>query len=474
MSWRSCSRLVAFALVASCGFSAPNAALDDGGTSALPDGAAPMPDVFIPPPVPCMTIGEASCVGDTGDGVHFERLRQCQVMGQEPVETVCPWRCVSSPTARCRKLVPSGGAVTSADLDPTMGLTAKDWSNNSIQFNTSDGSIRVGNTQVRGATTGIDAGVEFKVVSGVGIWRFQSLKLTGGVEVRGTNAAAFVAIEQVQVIGELDARGDCQGTNAGPGGFPGGSERQNGGGGGSGGERGDGNNQNCSGGGGGAYGGSGGDGGGDRDGGDPSGDLLISMLRGGGGGGGGGGDNNNGGSGGGGGGAIQIVANQRVVIDGVNGLSPGGVNAGGCGGKPNTGCGGGGGAGGAILVEAATVVLDTAVLAVNGGGGAGGRSGQPGQNGARSLDDANGGNGGNDPDGGGPQQGGGDGGNGAAGARLSGTDGQDRQRAGGGGGGAGRIRFNSLTGGLQIVGNVFVSPLLANGSTVSRGPARVE
>ncbi len=183
MSRRFCSRLVGVAIVSACGFSATNMA--EPPTGNTDGGAPPPPDVFIPPPVvPCADLTFKQCVGDTGGGT-FEQLRECKVVGEEPVDTVCPWRCVDDPMPRCRTLVPSGGAVTSTDLMPTTGLTAKQISGGLTQvaFDTTTGAIRIGGAIVRNGVTGIDAGIDFVVRNGVGIWRFQSLEL-GNIVVR--------------------------------------------------------------------------------------------------------------------------------------------------------------------------------------------------------------------------------------------------------------------------------------------------
>jgi hypothetical protein len=149
------------------------------------------------------------------------------------------------------------------------------------------------------------------------------------------------------------------------------------------------------------------------------------------------------GEGGNGGGAIQLIAAGSIAVDGV-------IHVGGNGGW-NSGVfdpagvlsqqASGGGSGGSILLEAPTVDV-TGTLAANGGGGGGSAVGgdatpdiQVAQGGIGNATRAAGGNG-------------------SAAAGLNGEDGTSMQNAtsGGGGGGAGRIRINSHASQASIVG----------------------
>ncbi len=162
------------------------------------------------------------------------------------------------------------------------------------------------------------------------------------------------------------------------------------------------------------------------------------------------------GAGGGGGGAVQIVAGQRITVNGAINVGGGG-GLGGLSSWSYSGAGGGG-SGGAVLLEAPTVAVHGSVAAAGGGGGGGGGdtySGGRGTDGALVL--APGGAG--DDGGGCPLYGyvsGGNGGSGAfgsTGAASGGSSDYDNRcfntafvGAGGGGGGNGRIRINTATG----------------------------
>jgi hypothetical protein len=400
-------------------------------------------------------------------------LRECRAVGSPAVDKICDWGCIDAGSPhRCGKLSPSGGAVSSNDLDPTSGLTDKTITTSNlgvVVFNTTTGEIQPG---VRSGGDGIRNGIDFEINNNVGIWRFSRLTLTtidaAPVRIVGTNAAAIVSIASIDVERTIiDVRGGCIGTAPGPGGNAGGAVGSSGSnnGAGSGGTTYSGNDS--SGGGGGAHGAAGGDGGrpsgeSDIDGGQPFGNPQISSLLGGGGGGGGGGPS--GGVGGGGGGAIQLVANGPVRFTGT--VVYAGINAGGCGGKPGASgdAGGGGGAGGTILIEASSVRLDLGGLAVNGGGGGGGDSINAGANGQFASTRATGGNGMNGA------------GNGGAGGAAGTTDGASNlpgqtapinDNGGGGGGGVGRIRIHTADGNVTLQNGSFVSPAFNDPSTTA-------
>jgi hypothetical protein len=435
-----------------CSYTAPTSL----GTN---DGPTDPPDT-LPPPLPCEALS-AECIGTT--------LRECRTIGLDPIDTECAL-CITAPTAHCETLVPAGGAVTPNDLksDPLIG-------NITIAANATLDSETGEITGLRGPGTGIVNEIEFQIVGDVGVFRFRSLTINANLALRGDNAVALVANRRITVSAVIDARGDCSGNNAGPGGFDGGDPASDGQGPGAG-NGGGGVHDDASGGSGGGFGTSGSsgassDGQGATAPGPAYGDILVELV---GGSGGGGGGSVTGGVGGGGGGAVQLVANDAVVFTGA-----GAINAGGCGAERNPAVhlsgGGGGGAGGAILLEADAIDLGNAVvLAVNGGGGGGGDViGDSAQNGQLSRTAATGGAG----TGNGNGTSGGRGGNGGAPADLDGTVGQSgsaNENAGGGGGGVGRIRINTHTD-TQLTGDCgLCSPNFADpNTTTSRGAATI-
>lgn len=399
----------------------------------------------------CATV-DATCDGDV--------LRGCLATGQSPVEITCNWGCLASTApARCAAVQPTGGAVTSADATSPITGGAPITLAAATTMDTTTGELTGGITRPPNtdpAAVEVLAGIEFSVRNGVGVFRFESLAVNARLAIDGDNAVAIVSRRDVQITAEIDARGDCGGTNAGPGArrgsanenvdaaAPGGGQSP----------KADTSSSDRPAGGGGAHGANGGNGG-DGAGGPPSipggtsfGDPEISMIAaaGGAGGGAGGGDNDLGGAGGGGGGALQIVADGLVQI------SAGGINAGGCGGKGGGAAeaGGGGGSGGAILIEAARVEIAAgAGIAANGGGGGGGNGVGPGENGPLSITVALGGGAGMASAGG----------NGGGGSQLAGRNGANDDFSGGGGGGVGRIRVRTRAGTLAV-SDGFASPPL--------------
>ncbi|MCC7384882.1 MAG: hypothetical protein IT384_23745 [Deltaproteobacteria bacterium] len=370
----------------------------------------------------------------------------------------CAWGCSEAGDAHCQQPAPSGGAVVGADLDPNGALEEVTLAP-PLTLDTDDGSI----DGVRPAGTGVIGGIGFAVRGNVGVFTFARLRITAGtLSIRGRNAAALVSQGEIDLIGIIDALGDCVGNHPGPGGGAGGMVNMGGQGLGGGGG-GAGQHDDASGGAGGGHAGAGGAGGEGETvassvpgaaGGDPS----ISILIGGSGGGGGGGTA--GGLGGGGGGAVQLVAGAALSISG-------GINAGGCGGRgARSGAGnaddggGGGGSGGTILLEASSISLGpTAVLAANGGGGGGGDSdGFDGEAGTLSRAPAVGGSGS------------GGGGRGSGNGGLQGEAGQNDKNGGGGGGGAGRIRLNTRSAAATIDPAAVLSPGLQDpGGAASQG-----
>ncbi len=441
--------LVATSIVAACSYTAPqNTPPGDGG---------PIPDAG-----PCQDVGTAECAGNT--------LRTCTTKDQLPDEQVCGWGCSNETAPHCAKLQPAGNAITEADLDPDAALLPATL--DGVTINSDSGEI----TGVRSAIgfDSLDAGIRFAVNNNVGIFRFKQLTISGPVTVVGNRALALVALDGIEVKDTIDARGDCSGSNAGPGGFAGGGPGSDGLGAGAG-LKGTGADDASSGGGGAGHGGNGEDGGDSNNGAQPSGgkggsatgDAVISVIRGGAGGGGGGGNNPGGGAGGGGGGAVQLASNGPIVFS----MATGGINAGGCGGSSGIDkrAAGGGGAGGMIVIEAPTVEFkDTSVLAVNGGGGGGGdnpsEGATDGDDGRFDATRAAGGKSGNK---------GGDGGNGGADTHPDGSKGKNDQNGGGGGGGVGWIRINTAGGSATVGGNVVLSPPLGEPSS-TQGTAIVQ
>jgi hypothetical protein len=429
---------------------------------------APAADAYIPDAGACATTGP-TCAGPV--------LRTCITAGQLPVDTLCNWGCRQDAGApHCARLQPSGGVLTLADLDDNPMLLARSVTSSAGTIDADTGAI---GANLRPAGTGIINGIDFSVRTlpngrKVGVFRMKTLTLQGSWLVRGANALAIAATADLRISGRLDVRGDCTGTAAGPGGFPGGAtvSAASGDGAGGGGTAGGGNQAGGGGGGYGELGGGGGVGGTTTGGaaGGKFGTAEIAALTGGGGGG-GGGNGSNGGTGGGGGGAVQLAANGTLTLEpGPAGpLLPGGINAGGCGGAGSTGGGGGGGgAGGTLLLEARSVVIDNSVLAVNGGGGGGGSTNaKVGASGDWSNSVAAGGAAGS---------GGGTGGRGGAAGNRPGARGADAAHAGGGGGGVGRIRVNTLDAqGIQIKGLVVISPSFNEGNTTAtKGAAGIQ
>lgn len=403
----------------------------------------------------------ATCVAPSIECASSDILRTCSEAGANAIDTVCAWGCMPDPP-HCGRLVPAGGAATSADLEADPQLLAVTLAGVTIDSDTGAIGPATSPTAIRGPGHGIVDGIAFETRGNVGVFRFGSLAIDGPVDVTGTHAVSLVSDGAIRVNAVVDVRGPCTQNTAGPGGFAGGTSGQDAPGNG-GGERGA---NNTGGGGGGGHGGTGGVGGtpigGGASGGPSFGTPEIPQLVGGGGGG-GGAEANSGGVGGGGGGALQLASNTRIEI-----AAAGGINAGGCGGKaavaPENGCGGGGGAGGTILLEAPVIAIAGA-LAVNGGGGAGGSDlGEDGQPGTLSRTPAVGG----------ASPAGGTGGTGAAGAKADGVAGAGAMRSGGGGGAIGRMRFHTRTGTLLLDTSAVLSPSLDDATTATAATATIE
>ncbi len=459
------------ALASACGFSAHVGGDVAGGDADI--DAPPEIDAYVPDaPSMCPSVTPPTCV--PGSNI----LRECKTIGQPAIDISCAWGCITGSPHHCGKLVPSGGAVTTADLQPNPSLQDKTITvvQSTVSFNTDTGQI----TNVRNTGQGISNGIDFQIKNGVGIFRFNKLTINtfdgSTLRVNGSNALAIVStttIDLDRIV--IDLRGPCTGTTAGPGGHAGGVANTAGTTGTAGGGGGPSYTGNDSGGGGGGgYGGTGGNGGkrtGDTAaaGGTTVANMTMATLVGGNGGGGGGGGGA-GGVGGGGGGAIQLAANGATKVTGVFAVFAG-INAGGCGGRGGTSgdAGGGGGSGGGILIEAPSITLSYGGLAVNGGGGGGGDNlVGTGNSGQFSTNRAGGGNGAN---------GGGNGGAGGASGtnNHNGVTPNDNQNAGGGGGGVGWIRLNTVNAAVSMQNGSFTSPAFNDGgTTATRGTAVVQ
>lgn len=427
-------RLVLLLLAAGCrqvfGLESPThaAASDAAGSDAIADAG------------PCVAASQ-QCLGD--------QLRTCTAAGASPVDTPCGWGCVATPDAHCGRLMPSGGAVASQDLEPDPQLSDVTLSGMTVLIDSDTGAIGVpaAPEMFRAAGTGVSNGIDFEIRGNVGVFRFKSLAITGPTGGTGARAVALVADGTITLGSSITARGSC-GLNVGTlGGYAGGANGAAGDGPGGGGA-----GTTTRGGGGGGGGSVGGLGGNDTPGGAATGDDEISVLVGGGGG--GGGANARGAIGG---GAIQLASNTSIAITGS-------INAGGCGGADvtNAGTAGGGGAGGAILLEAPAIQIG-GTLAVNGGGG--GASGIAGfaQAGRTNRLQATGDTGTTTGGGGGYAN------------VLSGGNGSVAAGdAAGGGGAVGRIRFDTRLGGLDTTGAVLSPALTDSPTTCTQGVANVQ
>ncbi|MFN0245361.1 MAG: hypothetical protein ACKV2T_00550 [Kofleriaceae bacterium] len=405
---------------AGCGFQV-ELGLDDG--SLVPDAG------------PCVA-ASVSCASP-------DVLRTCSGEDAIAVDTACPWGCVSSGTARCGVLQPSGGVIASQDLG-TVGLADLEIARDTT-LDANTGEIK----GIRASGIGVEDGVAFEMRTSGSVFRMASLRVSKLMKLSGDHAVVFIADGPITIDAVIDGRGDplCEmmGRVAGPGGLDGGEKESTaigpGGGGGT--------MLDDHGGGGGGGGAVGGNGGLNTPGGAPFDAVDAEKLVGGGGGGGGGG-NANAGTGGGGGAAIQFVSNTSITIG-----SSGGINAGGCGGDEGGGGsdgGGGGGAGGMIVLEAPVVTI-AGRLAVNGGGG-----GTHGAIGSPATLDRIAAPGGSSVDG--------IGGAGGTGAALSGVAAASGTY-GGGGGSVGRIRIKTRSGTTTITSTSLMSPALDDSPTTA-------
>jgi hypothetical protein len=457
--------------VAACGFNGQMAtdSSDSDSDNDTPGDAGDDPtdaddtdDTDDTPPGPCEAV-ETTCASEV-------TLRECKMVGNEPVTTECAWGCLATPDPHCGALRPTADGAMKADV---LG---------DVFDNLGDILIRGGAMVNGGDSPTIDGnppGEYDALLRGdndhVRVFRARSFTFMGDTTLQGDRSIQFVADEQITVRGVISAVGPCgtgdSAISAGPGGYRGGLNNFAGDGPGGGGGGGEDANTGGGGGGNGANGGSGGNVANATGNGGATIPPGIIELRGGGGGGAGGG-NGGYGRGGGGGGAVHLISNTAIVFEMLP--TAGGVNAGGCGGDGDSGGGndggGGGGAGGTIVLEAPRIIGFGNLAANGGGGGSGGNVGGLGRGEHGQLSRV--------PAAGQPGNAGGtDGGRGGAALMLEGGSAMNLPMldAGGGGGGIGRIHFSTRTGRATVMLMGEHSPALdETPSTATTGPARVE
>jgi hypothetical protein len=397
------------------GADAPNAdapSIDSASADASVDGAVDSAMLDTGAPMSCTPDQPLRCDGGA--------LIRCNSDGTAEVSVSCILDC-NSAALRCNDVNPSNSLapfldMTASEPDFNLGTTAV--------INTGDGTVMVDGNPITIRSATLDQApapmIRVFIVHGL---------VTGAVTVTGSNALAVVSHTDVRIEGTFTA--SASNSTAGAGAFNDGSCTGH-----------DGVIAGARGGcGGGGFGGGGSSGGtannddgtsSGGDGGTVTGNVGLVPLR--------GGCNSGklGGLFGAGGGAIQLVSRSKITISGAVAAN----------GSSSTG----GGSGGGILLEAPIVEVAGAVVA-NGGAGAGGCTiPNPGENGRLDAMSATGGNpcttfpggkGGN----GGARNGGPSGGASANGAGSTGP-----AYAGNGGGGVGRIRANTIAGGLHVTG----------------------
>jgi len=438
----------------------------------------------VPPDLGVCTRDEPRCLEDR------MTLATCDPETGAWVFEECPVACLEdgSGLARCAELVPSN--VPPGETWDRGWTPVECGEGDIVVFETTEGGVfrltgAGGEEVLREPGEGTLRGIPFRVYWSsegdmpLAAWSLGALHVRGEcmVAFHGAYPAALFVETDVLVEGRVTAAAavlDNDPGEEGPGGGPGGAAGMAGGGPGGGRPGMSGASYNDGGGGGGGFGGPGGAGGTARTaaggiGGATYGTPELVPLVGGSGGGGGAGPH--GGTGGGGGGAIQISAQGTIRI-GVRGS----IDAGGGGGQGglrapgNTGAGGGGGSGGAILLEAAVLEVEGVVAANGGGGGAGGSQetdvdGRSGVSGQPALTAAPGGL---------AQPGATDGGDGSDAMNRDGRNGENaaldsEENAGGGGGGAGRIRINVVRPGAAP--EAHLSPAPGTGLATFGSPA---
>ncbi|HSK05018.1 MAG TPA: hypothetical protein VK932_27405, partial [Kofleriaceae bacterium] len=175
-----------------------------------------MPPLIDGPEVSICTRTGTECVGE-------DVLRTCTDVGLTPVDEACAWGCSAAGEPRCAELVPSGGAVQWADLQPDAELDPSIVAA-PVTVDTDKGSIT---PSLRAEGGGIKNGIEYfqrtRLDHTVALFRFGSLAINQPILVRGSLPVAFVADGDIVVNAMIDVRGECGGNAPGPGGWPGGT-----------------------------------------------------------------------------------------------------------------------------------------------------------------------------------------------------------------------------------------------------------
>jgi hypothetical protein len=347
---------IASCLVVGCFNPSPQAGAPCGTNRECPDG------------LECNADNRCEKPGSTGDAAPADACVNAVCDGDMLIgcgaTDVCAHGCSMEGEPHCRQLAPSNG-ITLAHL---AGATANVLVDRYV-FDSDDGSIRMMNNDVRlPVANGVDAGIGFYIVNGVGVFTANSFTGNGVWTVQGGRPIAFFARTNIVVATSISGLagalsipgpgGTAANASTAPSGCRGRAGRSNSTIGAEYGEGGGGGGGATAGGNGGASNQAGATGLGGPQCTTPS----TIPLRGGHGGGNGGQSTTH--DGGGGGGAIAFVALDTVTITGA-------ISAGGGGGQVQlaVGGGGGGGGGGAIFVEAPTVMI-TGQLTANGGAGA--------------------------------------------------------------------------------------------------------
>jgi hypothetical protein len=388
-----------------------------GVVDAAPDSAATIDSVSAPI---CSANQALRCDGDN--------LVRCNADGTAEVNETCLLGCNAS-ALRCRDVDPSNGLAGLLDIaasEPDLDLRTM------AHINTDDGTVLVNGSPVVVRNTLIAQGL----APSIRVLSVRSL-IASDVQITGTNALAIVSHGDLQITGLLAASAHLStpgagafsdgGCDGGAGTMPAGTLFGGAGGGGfgtSGGNGGSGTNNDGV-----AVGGAGGA---------ATGNALLIPLRGGCRGGLILGNSNSAGRGG---GAIQLVSRSKISISGIVAVNGG------------AGAGGAGGSGGGILLEAPVVEMSGSIVA-NGAGGTSGcfLSGQSiAEDGRLDAMRASGGASCNSSTGAGGRGGARDG---AAelGDSINQTGTGNLAAGGSGGGSAGRIRINTVAGGLHATG----------------------
>ncbi len=382
----------------------------------------------------CSAAG-VTCVGDA--------VRSCTAPNATPSVEPCAWGCVAGGAAHCGVLdpvtFPSAGLTTpTAPLaDLVLGGV---WITSVGALTSETGPF---SPPLHGAFEGEQNGVDFRIHGGIGVYRVQSLHITGPLHLSAhdwgstVEPIAIFAAGPIVIDGVIDGQSACNSDDqAAPGGFLGNLNTD---------PSGHAPSTQTAGGGGGGNGGTGGAAAG------AGGQPLTSFggLVGGGGGGGSGSSSIHHGVGGAGGAALQLISNTSITIN-----QTGGINAGGCGGYVGDyqHGGGGGGAGGTLVLQAPAITI-AGTLAVNGGAGAN-ASTRGGDNGLLGRAAATGGGG-------------------AGGFAGSPNGASAPSAATGGGGAAGRMRFETRHGDVAIDASAVLSPGLTDAWTTTIARAAI-